>query len=292
MPQPDFMIIGAQKAGTTWLWDKLRRHPGTSLPQKKEIHFFGGVENYRKGEKWYFDHFEGLDPDKVMGEASTTYFYDYLPFWHNVSQELVVDKTQPPIAEMITRRFPEIKVVISLRDPVKRAISAYHHWMKKGKLSPRPGLKATAIKYPKLRIVEYGYYAKYLDMWRRYVPDDRLFTLIFEEDIVGRPDDTLKKLFHFLDLDAGFQLEAVNQVVHKSWSWNRIVLEHYASPTVTRILGGRISNFLAKLLTVLNLRPFNSDDLEFLRSIYLPEKDRLEQLTERPLDCWDYGLNK
>ncbi len=286
---PDFMIIGAQKAGTTWLWDKLKRHPGTSLPRKKEIHFFGGVENYNKGEKWYFNHFKGVDSDKIFGEASTTYFYDYLPYWYNNSRDLQFDETRPPIAELITSRFPEIKVIISLRDPVNRAISAYRHYMKWGNLPPLAGLKETAIKNPKLRIVEYGYYAKYLEMWRRYLPEDRLFTIIFEEDIVGRPEETLKKLFHFLELDPGIKLEAVKKVVHKGWDWSRIVLEYYASP-VTRLLGGRISNYLAKLLTALKLRPFDPNDLEFFRSIYLPEKNRLEYLTGRSLECWNYGL--
>ena len=81
--KPDFMIIGAQKAGTTWLWEKLNLHHGTSLPKEKEIHFFGGVENYQKGREWYYNHFSNLDPYKVTGEASTTYLYDRIPYWHN-----------------------------------------------------------------------------------------------------------------------------------------------------------------------------------------------------------------
>jgi hypothetical protein len=291
MLQPEFMIIGAQKAGTTWLWDKLRKHPGASLPQKKEIHYFGGVENYRRGEDWYLAHFDGLNPHKVIGEASTTYFYDYIPFWYNASEDLLIDETLPPIAELITRNFPDIKVVLSLRDPVKRAISAYSHWMKQGKHHPLAGLKATAIKHPKLRIVEYGYYARYLEMWRRYVPANRLFIVIFEEDIVDRPQETLKQLFRFLGLDEDIKLEEVDQIVHKSWSWNRIVLEYYASP-LTKLLGGRLSNQLARMLSFFNLSPFNTSDLEFLRAAYLPEKEQIEQLTGRCLDCWSYGQNK
>ncbi len=286
--EPDFMIVGAQKAGTTWLWDKLKRHPGTSLPQKKEIHYFGGVENYAKGEQWYLDHFRDVDPEKVSGEASTTYFYDYMPYWQNPSHELQFDGSQPPIPELITRRFPEIKIIVSLRDPVSRAVSAYRHWMTKGNISPSAGLQATATKYPKLRIIEYGYYSDYLEMWMRYVPADRLFLIIFEEDIIGHPQKTLEKLFKFLNLASTVNLEAVNEIVHRSWNWNRIILNYYLS-SLTRILGGRISNYLAGALTIFNLRPFTENDLKFLRSIYLPEKNRLEQLTGRSLSCWHYG---
>ena len=116
------------------------------------------------------------------------------------------------------------------------------------------------------------------------MPAERIFTVIFEEDIVDRTDKNLEELFRFLHLDPDIKLENVHEIVHKSWSWNRIVLEYYASP-VTRLLGVRISNHLAKLLTVLNLSFFNEADIEFLRSIYLPEKERVEQLTEKCLDC-------
>ncbi len=287
---PHFMIIGAQKAGTTWLWDKLVKHPNTSLPLNKEIHYFGGVEKYRQGESWYLSHFEGLDSQKIIGEASTTYFYDYMPYWRNPSEELVIDDNSPPIAELITRRFPDIKVVLSLRDPVKRAISAYRHWMKQGKYNPLDGLKTTALKHPKLRILEYGYYATYLEMWRRYLADEQLFIVIFEKDIVECPQATLQKLFTFLDLDPSVNLEELNQIVHKSWNWNRIVLEHYASPLTSR-LGGRLSNQLSKLLNIFNFSPFNEVDIEFLQKAYLPEREQIEMLTRRNLDCWSYGKN-
>jgi hypothetical protein len=142
--RPDFLLIGAQKSGTTWLWRVLDQHPGTDLPRKKEIHFFGGVENYRKGKEWYYSHFEGLDSSKVIGEASTTYLYDNIPFWYNPSSSIEVDCSLPAIPELITNELPNIKIIAILRDPVWRAVSAYKHWMtrmKRGRISPRLGIK-------------------------------------------------------------------------------------------------------------------------------------------------------
>ena len=69
---PSFFVLGAQKAGTTWLWNMLDQHPGTSLPQTKEIHYFGLAELHAKGDDWYNRHFAGLDGEKVIGEASTS----------------------------------------------------------------------------------------------------------------------------------------------------------------------------------------------------------------------------
>ncbi len=63
--KPDFLIIGTQKCATTWLWDKLRQHPGTDLPLKKEPHFFSLSEFYNKGYEWYYKHFSDLAPSNL-----------------------------------------------------------------------------------------------------------------------------------------------------------------------------------------------------------------------------------
>ncbi|WP_419657492.1 putative sulfotransferase domain protein [Desulfosarcina variabilis str. Montpellier] len=115
----------------------------------------------------------------IIGEASTTYFYDRVPYWYNKSNEIEFDDSLPPLPELVTNELPDIKIIISLRDPVDRAISAYYHWMKTGITSPRLGLKKVAKEYPKMRILEYGYYEEYLKIWQKYVPQERILILIF-----------------------------------------------------------------------------------------------------------------
>lgn len=286
--KPDFLIIGAQKAGTTWLWEKLNLHPGTSLPKEKEIHFFGGVENYQRGADWYYNHFSDLNPDKITGEASTTYLYDRIPYWYNKSDQLEVDTSLPTIPELITRELPDIKIIVLLRDPVWRAVSAYKHWMRKGNISPFLGLKETALRYPKIRIIECGHYGRYLKLWREYVPNEKMLILVFEEDIVKHPEDTLKKLFRFLNLDTGLKLDDVEKPVHKSWTWNRTILEYYAAPVLS-LLSEKNKNRLASSLAFLKLSAFNKEDIEFLRSRYISGRTGLAKLIGRELVCWDYG---
>ena len=89
--KPDFLIIGAQKAGTTWLWRMLEQHPDTDLAKEKEIHFFGSSELYRTGKDRYYGHFARLDRSKLIGEASTSYFYDNVLYWYNDSPKLEVE---------------------------------------------------------------------------------------------------------------------------------------------------------------------------------------------------------
>lgn len=266
----------------------LKQHPGTSLPSQKEIHYFGSSELYAKGEDWYLSHFDGLDTSKLIGEASTTYFYDRVPYWHNASNELRHDDTLPPIPELILQKYPDASFIIVLRDPVYRAISAYLHWMTQGKLSPMLGLKNVAINHPKMRILEYGYYARYLELWQRFVDPDRLRIIFFEDQIKKNPQDLLTGLYRFLDLDPSFRPEQPQRPVHKSWSWTRIVFNHYAE----KLYPGAGNTFLGHVcqrFDVLAMTAVSRSDIEFLRSVYLPEKDKLQALIGNPLSSWDYG---
>jgi hypothetical protein len=285
---PEFCIIGAQKAGTGWLWAMLDQHPGTSLPEQKEIHYFGSSELYAKGDDWYLNYFKGLDPDKVIGEASTTYFYDRVPYWYNDSTQIEFDDSLPLIPELISQKFPDMKFIVILRDPVRRAISAYSHWMRKGKLSPLLGLKKVATEHPKTRILEYGFYAKYLNVWMNHIPSDRLRVIIFEDQIKKNYDQTLVDTYEYLGLDPDFRPEMPNKPVHKSWGWTRIVFNYYTGK-IFKDIGYSKAGSLLNRFDVLSRYAIKAEDIEFLRSAYLPEKEEISTPLNNPLTCWDYG---
>lgn len=266
----------------------LDQHPGTSLPVQKEIHYFGSAELYAKGDDWYYSHFEGLDPDKLIGEASTTYFYDRVPYWHNKSNQIEFDESLPLIPELILQKFPDMKFVVVLRDPVHRAISAYSHWMKQGNVSPLLGLKKVATDYPKMRILEYGLYARYLNIWMKSVGPERLRIILFEDQIKKNWDQTLRETYEYLGLDPEFKPELPGKPVHRSWGWTRIVFNYYASKMSKR-LGHSRAGVLLDRFDFLASNAIEAEDIEFLRSVYLPEKEALAKLTGNPLTCWDYG---
>ena len=285
---PEFIIIGAQKTGTTWLWSMIDQHPGTSLPEEKEIHYFGSSELYAKGDDWYYNYFKDLDPDKLIGEASTSYFYDSVPYFYNKSNQIEFDESLPTIPELISQKFPNMKFIVVLRDPVRRAISAYSHWMKQGALSPLLGLKRVAIEHPKLRILEYGYYAKYLNVWMKAIPSNRLRIIIFEDQIKKNWDQTLIETYEYLGLDPTFKPELPGKPVHRSWGWTRIVFNYYASK-ISKGLGESRIGMLLDRYDFLSKNAIKAGDVEFLRSVYLPEKEEIAKLTGNQLTCWDYG---
>jgi hypothetical protein len=289
--KPDFLIIGAQKCGTTWLWRMLEQHPQTALPQKKEIHYFGGSENYHKGKQWYYDHFTNLDETKITGEASTTYLFDEVPFWYNPSRNLKMDDSLPSIPDLIKAELPDVKLIAILRNPVNRAISAYNHLMRRVVIKKRsydegisPALKIETVarSFPKNRILEYGFYSKYLKRWFATIPKERFKIFIFEEDLLKTPSKMVFNAYQFLGLAPDFKPEFPQKTFNKSWGRTRIVALYYMPNWLKSPVMNRGLNFLDKY-DFLKKSYIRQRDIDFLKDAYQNEKKDLEELLDRPI---------
>lgn len=116
--KPSFLIIGAQKCGTTALFDYLSKHPNISAPKIKEIDFFGCETRFAKGFDFYHLHFPITDnyKDKLSFEASPHYIF---------SQKA---------AKRIYEYNPKMKLIAVLRNPVARAFSAWNMYKKRFKV--------------------------------------------------------------------------------------------------------------------------------------------------------------
>jgi Sulfotransferase domain len=106
-PLPDFLILGAQKAGTTALYAYLRWHPRVTGPSFKEVSFFD--RHYVRGERWYRAHMPVRRSGVLVGEASPSYLF------------------HPLAAERVARMLPNARLIALLRNPVDRAFSHYQH---------------------------------------------------------------------------------------------------------------------------------------------------------------------
>ena len=114
---PDFVIIGAQKSGTSSLYRYLAQHPQVRECVLKEVHYFDGgledgIDTYALGPSWYRSHFplkREMTPGLQTFEASPLYLL------------------HPLVAERIAGLMPQAKLVAMLRDPTERALSHYFH---------------------------------------------------------------------------------------------------------------------------------------------------------------------
>jgi len=111
MALPDFLIIGAQKSGTSALYHNLNRHPSIYLPTsdgKIEIQFFNNEKNWQRGVNWYKSHF--TQSDCLQGEKTPEYL-----FFNKCHKRM-------------HRIVPNAKLIILLRNPVDRAYSHWNHF--------------------------------------------------------------------------------------------------------------------------------------------------------------------
>lgn len=202
-PFPNFLVIGAQKAGTSSLYKYLLQHPAILPAYQKEIHYFTLPELYSKGQKWYRGHF----PTKLMrgqrltGEASPSYLFF------------------PLVPQRVHQMMPTTKLIVLLRDPVARAFSNYHHQVRRGletlsfeeAIEQEPArladdLQKTIINphFHSLNLAHYSYllrgdYITQLKRWQQFFPAEQML-ILKSEDFYANPQQTVTQAATFLKL--------------------------------------------------------------------------------------------
>jgi len=190
---PDFLIIGAQKGGTSSLFYYLKFHPEIIRPIKKEIHFYN--IHYQKGLKWYQAHFPLKSESHITGEASPDYIF------------------HPLSAQRIKALNPEMKIIVLLRNPIQRAYSAFQMNKRMG-IDPRDNFEE-AVQYELEndkgveQIYDYdkhnffylarGKYAKQLAVWKEHFSDNQ-FHIIQSDVFFKDSKEELQKVYKFLGI--------------------------------------------------------------------------------------------
>lgn len=185
--RPRFFIVGAMKAGTSSLRAALLSHPRVAMPPR-EIHFFSQDVLHEQGLDWYHAHFDGLDASALVGEKSADY---------------IASKAAP---ERLARYAPDARLIVTLRDPVRRAVSQYHHSQR------RANGEATSVEeeiarglylgdddYPR-SYVHRSQYDKHLARFDAFFAPEQMLVLVFEET-VRDPEPALARVQRFLGLE-------------------------------------------------------------------------------------------
>jgi len=199
-PLPGVIIIGAQRSGTTSLFDVMRRHDEIEGAAVKEIHFFD--EHFRRGLSWYRSFFRVPHEDSVLPMEATPFYLAH-----------------PHAPQRIAQHVPDAKLIALLRDPTSRAISHYRYSVALGR-EPLPFLEALKAEEeriddewnrmvqdprytsPRFRAYSYkhrGRYAEQIDRFLEHVPADQIL-LLNMGDLVARPHTLLSQISQFLDI--------------------------------------------------------------------------------------------
>lgn len=201
----DFVCIGAQKSGTTFITSAFRAHPEIQLAEKKELYFFspkgeyktsvgGPHSNAHRDIDWYRRQF--VNDSRKKGEISTHYILD------------------PASARKIKDAFPRIKVFAILRNPVDRAFSQYNMERYKTVKESRSLIEIIRDE-PDNEILERGLYFKQLTPFKREFSEDQLRIFLFD-DVLKDPGSFFSELFEFIGVDASVVPPGTNKRMNKS----------------------------------------------------------------------------
>ena len=192
MSLPNTFIVGVQKAGTTSLYDWMAQHPDILGPEvMKDFHFFTKDEHYSKGVNWlgrYYDDYKG---EKIVMEGGVNYIF----------------------SEVAPKRFydynPDQKFILVLRDPVKRAFSAFNYFAKMG-VEERTFQEAIADEKKGIyqewnekiyfSYLEHGLYHKQLQNYLKYFQLSQ-FKILFFEDLLTDKEGIVREVYQFLKID-------------------------------------------------------------------------------------------
>jgi Sulfotransferase domain len=276
---PTFLILGAQKCGTTSLYSYLSQHPEVYMSVPKETNFFN--IHYEQGLEYYWNtFFSGWDDQKAIGESSPPYFF--LPY----------------IPHRLAEAIPGVRMVVILRDPVQRAFS--HWWMNTNfgleslsfknaisfslTLSLEDAAKAVMCERFYLQA---GYYAEQLERYLKFFPRKQ-FLVIFSEDLKHDPETTLKKIYDFIGItDEAMPEDTVNRF-ETAGPFAAKLRSFLRSISMDNVIPPKMGSAVRRFLMAAGDKPPTLDDemRMWLVQHYRPFNRKLQEMLNADLSSW------
>lgn len=268
---PGFLGIGALKAGTTYLDAMLRSHPDACMPKGKEIQFFS--KNFDRGLDWYAGQFSGCGA-RVAGEISPQY--------------LIYDGA----AQRIKDALPDVRLFVSLRDPVHRLQSHYKHNVQHARYR---GSFEEFANNP--AVVRRSCYATLLRPYLDLFAAEQMLLVIFEQ-MVADPQRLLPQLYEHVGLAPDHVPAAKDEAVNVSAlpRFHRLYKAANLGSRWLRDHGAHGAVEAGKSVSNVIFRPKASTEWSFdlsaeaqlhLLKTFQPEVEQLTELLDMDLGaCW------
>lgn len=291
MKLPNVLIIGAQKSGTTSIYDWLGQHPDVyANPAAKDFPFFCNDTKYAEGIEGYAELFKAAASQRIIlaGCVNDLFF--------------------PLAPARIHEHLPDAKIIVVVRNPIDRAFSAYRYAVERGlekrgfdqaiddelRGAPYEGFFEQSQK----SYLEHGQYATQIERFREYFTVEKIKVFVFD-DVKKNPQIMTDELTAFLELPA-FTPEFVARNVTKGgyrsnflrWMLfdqalrrNRMfaALKNLFSPELKRRLRTTIREFNKKSVEI---PAPTTETKRLLRDYFRDEIGRLGDITSRDLSHW------
>ena len=239
--QLDFIVIGAQKAGTTSLFHYLRHHPEIALPTGKELPYFSHDSMYARGWERYVEGLAahgytatGAGAARKHGTVTPQYMVGgvYQPTSDLAVSDSYDTRTVP---SRIRQALPDVRLVALLRDPVQRAVS-HHRMLAMRGIERRsfdeaadqllqPAALETARRRPQERTgyVAWGEYGRILDGYFDVFAPEQIL-VVFTDELEHTPAQLLARIQMFIGVTADFEPQNLGErfrvgAVERGFSW-------------------------------------------------------------------------
>ena len=279
--KPDLIIIGSQKCGTSSLHHHLDLHPDISMSAHKELDFFVEELNWKKGIQWYESQFKGIA--KLHGESSPSY-----TMYPNFSG----------VPERMHSYVPNAKLLYIVRDPIDRIVSHYlHQWYARrvnetlsSILSDLSGIKAKHYLNASSYYLQLSQYLDFYELSNIYI--------ISLESLKGSPEETMRGVFRFLEVDdtcvlpQDFTVFNATKAKFRTNKFGYLLLSK-STPLrqlvsiPRRLLPHELKRRIRPLLSEKQGRPaIESHVRELLKSSLREDINRFRKLTGQEFDQW------
>ncbi|MDQ0297879.1 transcription antitermination factor NusA-like protein [Salibacterium salarium] len=295
---PNLFIVGAQKSATTSLYNYLKEHPNIFFSSEKEPNYF----------TTFFDTFPHNGPydkryDKnVIGSAE-----EYYKLFSNYSGQKYIAESSVHylyfngLAYKLKEESPDAKIIISLRNPIERAYSAYTYYVSRGRESESFREAIQNENHRMLNNYEVGWYYIAQGLYYQKVKDylevfgrENVHIVLFDE-IKDDLEGTLKNIYKFLEVDpvtinntekkynvSGTPKNKITKVIASPLKAKSLAKKYLPTP-----MANKLKDYYFKILEKnLAKTELSVSDKEYLKSVYETDIKKLSVLIEKDLNHW------
>jgi len=294
-PLPNFLIVGAAKSGTSSLHNYLNQHPDIFMPtfknsiKVKEPRFLvkdkicgrvNHIDNFKEYKKLFNNSSE-----KARGEASVFYLFFYEEAISNIKKYL----------------GNNVKIIIILRNPVERALSAYNHVSRTSSeyLTFDEAIRTEKLRYENNKkltpMINYKSMGLYYKMVKAYLDNFNCVKLIFFEDFKLNPLNSVKECFEFLNLNTNVEINVSQRFnsggkrwLNNKYKWIYNSKKYFLKPLkyfVSFEKRKKINTWFFNRFTFEN-NQISKKNKKYLINYFKEDVNRLSLLINKDLDHW------